>query len=482
MTIAQPPHPRDATVIVVGGGFSGSLFALKLSRAWPKARIMLIERAKRAGRGLAYGACTPDHLLNVPVSRMEVGLDSFEDWLATRHRAELADALEESGHDLTSAFVQRELFGDYVEDHVSRSCALKGGLCRLRGEVVRLMDYPGRGVILADGREIEADLIVLATGNMPPRLPAGIPSAMLDSDLFVADPWAHDAFDDLDANAPVLVLGTGLTMVDVVLKLARSGHQGQVLALSRRGLLPRAHRAGGAWQPFLEQGHSAPSALVRRIRAEVRSAERAGIPWQRVIDQVRPQIARIWQSWSLAERKTFLRHLQTRWDVFRHRMAPRVAALAESMMQTGRLRFAAGRVQDYREAGGRAELRIVERNTRRQMAFVAARVVNCTGPRSDYGRIAIPLFADLIRRGVITPDTLGLGIETSNCAVVSASGRASTWLYALGPLTRPAYWEITAVPEINAQVDRLVQDLSSAGQHVVAPPLAEIFAGLGEGI
>jgi len=151
-------------------------------------------------------------------------------------------------------------------------------------------------------------------------------------------------------------------------------------------------------------------------------------------------------------------------------------------MQTGKLRFAAGRVRDYHEVAGCAVLHIVERNTRREMTFTAARVVNCTGPRSDYGRIAVPLFADLIRRGVATPDALGLGIETSSCAVVSASGRASTWLYALGPLTRPAYWEITAVPEINAQVDRLVQDLSAAGQHVVAPPLAEVFAGLGEGI
>jgi len=283
-------------------------------------------------------------------------------------------------------------------------------------------------------------------------------------------------------NAPVLVLGTGLTMVDVVLKLARHGHRGQVLAVSRRGLLPRTHRAGGAWHAFLEQVHSSPSALLKRIRAEVDAAERSGVPWQRVIDAVRPQIARIWQSWSSAERKTFLRHLQSRWDVFRHRMAPRVAAQAESLTQAGRLRFVAGRVQDYQESGGRVELRILERTTRKEIIFSAARVVNCTGPRSDYGRIAIPLFADLIRRGVVTPDVLGLGIETYNCAVVSASGRASTWLYALGPLTRPAYWEITAVPEINAQVDRLVQDLSAAGQHVVAPPLAEVFAGLGEGI
>ncbi len=82
-------HPRPVsdkrTVGIVGGGFTGSLLALKLSQVRPDWLVLLIEPAAASGRGLAYGACGPEHLLNVPVSRMEVGLaPSFGDWLKGR--------------------------------------------------------------------------------------------------------------------------------------------------------------------------------------------------------------------------------------------------------------------------------------------------------------------------------------------------------------------------------------------------------------
>ncbi|MDB5687052.1 MAG: hypothetical protein JWR77_1641, partial [Rhizorhabdus sp.] len=70
------------TVAVVGGGLSGTLLALKLAAARPDFRIVVIEASRRIGRGLAYGTCAPQHLLNVPVSRMEIGLmPGFADWL-----------------------------------------------------------------------------------------------------------------------------------------------------------------------------------------------------------------------------------------------------------------------------------------------------------------------------------------------------------------------------------------------------------------
>jgi uncharacterized NAD(P)/FAD-binding protein YdhS len=93
--------------------------------------------------------------------------------------------------------------------------------------------------------------------------------------------------------------------------------------------------------------------------------------------------------------------------------------------------------------------------------FNAGHVINCTGPGGDFAKIAVPLIAELRDRRLAVPDALGVGIETRDCAVVDGAGEASTWLFALGPLTRPAWWEITAVPEINLQIDRLVAQLSS---------------------
>lgn len=475
------------TVVVVGGGFSGSVFAMKFVRANPKARVVVVERSRRVGRGLAYGACEPDHLLNVPVSRMELGLSpGFAEWLP-RHRDALRDALDESGGDLSGAFVPRELFGAYLEERVQESVSSDHarGLNIVRGEAVRLLDFPARGVMLADGREIAADIVVLATGNLPPRPPAARDNWLYDTALFVPDPWADDAFDGLENDAPVVLLGTGLTMVDVALKLAGLGHKGAMHALSRRGYIPLAHKAGGIWPAFHDpRTHASPRALMHLLRSEAEKAQAQGVPWQRVMDAMRPAVARVWAGWSSAERAQFLRHLRPRWDVHRHRMAPRIAARLDALMASGQLDVRAGRVKAYRRQGGRVEVVLRGRGTAAEHVLPAARVINCTGPRSDMDRLAFPMLADLRRRGLIAPDELGLGIETDDCATLGAAGHVSPWLYALGPLTRPSWWEVVAVPEINAQIDRLVHDLlTGPQQHLqAAPSLADAFSDLGAGI
>jgi uncharacterized NAD(P)/FAD-binding protein YdhS len=464
------------TVAIIGGGFSGSLFALKLSRAHPDWRVLLIERRIRAGRGLAYAACAPYHLLNVPVSRMEVGLEpGFTDWLGKSHSEILKDALVESGGDLSAAFVSRELFGQYLQERVNEAAGNGTGFHRVRGNAVRLLDRPRRGVLLEDGREIRADALVLAMGNLPPRPPGNPHDPFYDTMTFIPDPWAKDAFDRLDPDAPLLLIGTGLTMVDIALKLAAEGHRGPMHAISRHGLVPTTHETGGDWEPFVKP--APPRALMRSIRAQVKSAKARGIPWQRVVDAIRPNIAQVWDSWTPQQRAQFLRHLRARWDVHRHRMAPRVAKKFFGLIEKGQLRLSAGRIRDYRivPAGVEVVLHGGE-------VLTAARVINCTGPRSDLDRIGVPLIADLKRRGLILPDALGLGIETDDCAVIDVTGRPSTWLFALGPLTRPAWWEITAVPEIAIQVDRLADGFAVAPVKKPFAALIEAFVKLGSGI
>src|SRR5580704_11563158 len=172
MFVVAPSSPA-VTIAVIGGGLSGSLFALKFLRQRPNTRLFLIERDTRPGLGLAYGACADYHLLNVPAQRMEVGLDpGFQDWLAT-HSDGLDEALDESDARLGDAYVPRSKFGAYLRAQLETAASYgdSSGINLIRGEAVRLLDYPARGVQLADGRRIEADLVVLATGNLPPRAP-----------------------------------------------------------------------------------------------------------------------------------------------------------------------------------------------------------------------------------------------------------------------------------------------------------------------
>lgn len=480
--MAKPSGTANSkSVVIVGGGFSGALLGMKLHRARPHWRIAIVEPRKRIGRGIAYGACGPEHLLNVPVSRMEIGLTpGFADWLAPR-RGEIADALAESGGDLHAAYVPRRLFGDYMEERVAQVLSAKArvGLTSIRGEAVRLLDG-NRGVLLTDGREIHADIVVLAMGNLPPRAPGGPDRWLYDTGFFIPDPWARDAFDGVEPDEPILLIGAGLTMVDIVLRLSRGGHRGKLLAVSRRGLKPLRHLAGGAWAEFLhDKIPASPSALMSLIRDEISDAAAQGIPWQRVFDAARPAVASVWHHWSETERRQFLRHLRVRWDVHRHRIAPRIAKSLDDLQANGQLEIVAGRIVGYREDGDNVEVAIHRRGGG-ERRFEAGHVVNCTGPGGDFDRIAIPLIADVRKRKLAIADPLGVGLETNDCAVRDAAGHPSSWLFALGPLTRPAWWEITAVPEINIQVDRLVDYLTSA---TPAPKLTPAdFLGIGEGI
>ncbi len=452
----------DKTVVIVGGGFSGALFGLKLHRKCPTWRIIIAEPKKKLGRGIAYGACGPDHLLNVPVSRMEIGLTpSFADWLQPR-RASIAEALVESGLDLSAAFVPRRLFGDYVEERVNEALDSKSlvGLSSVRGEVVRLLNH-NRGVLLTDGRQITADIVVLAMGNLPPRPPGGPDAWLYDSGFFIPDPWAMDAFSDFDPAEPLLLIGSGLTTVDIALRLAQLGHRGPLLAMSRRGLTPRTHAAGGAWPEFLHDKIPASARVLTKIvRQQIALAASQGIAWQRVFDAARPAVPSIWNGWSDFSRRQFLRHLRPRWDIHRHRMAPRVSDALARLQHSGALEIVSGRVAGYRPAGRLVEVTLRLRGGAERV-FAAGHVINCTGPGGDFAKIAIPLIAELRDRKLAVPDALGVGVETRDCAVIDGAGEASSWLFALGPLTRPAWWEITAVPEINLQIERLVAQLSS---------------------
>lgn len=481
MTIWQ----SGRSVIVVGGGFTGTLFAL--AAAAQRLDVVLIERARVAGPGLAYGTRASCHLLNVPVSRMEVGLQpGFAQWLPTSG-IDLSEALEEADGDLEKAFVPRQAFGAYLAGRLEAALgSAHGRLRRIRGEVVRICDGPLPAVLLADGRRIEGTHVVLATGNMPPRPPRCRDRGVYDGPLFIADPWQPGELDALSPTAPLLLLGSGLTMVDVALVLVERGHVGPIRSLSRHGLLPRVHaRASvpGTVTPVFDgAGTGDPVRAMRHLRAAAARAMAAGVPWQRVMDAARPSVAAVWASWSRASRARFLRHARTYWEVHRHRMAPRVAAAFDRLVAAGRVEVLAGRLSALdRVPGGIAAS--IRRRSGRPVTLEVAGIIDCTGPRSDFAAIAVPPFEELLRRGLMVPDPLGLGIETRGAAVVDRYGDASDWLFALGPLTRPAFWEMTAVPEITIQARRLAETLARpAGAPRQEAHLIADFVNLGEGI
>lgn len=425
-------------VAVVGGGASGALQALHLAQAGV-GPITLIERAREPGRGVAYSTTRPEHLLNVPARRMSAfndDPDHFTRWFAAR-----AGGTDED-------YAPRMLYGDYLAELLTEN-----GIATVRGEAIDVTDK----VLLSDEREVEADAVVLAPGNFKPATPRGIDPAALGG-LWVDDPWAEGIADGLGRGDIVLLLGTGLTAVDAALTLEAAGFAGRIVALSRRGLAPRAH---GPREPMVAPREDLPPscvAMLRRVRAR---AEEIG--WRSAVHELRTVTQGVWGGASGEERRRFLRHLRPWWDVHRHKVAPAVGATIEAMQGAARLAVAAGKLVSAEAEGDRAVVRFRARGKEDVETLRVARIVNCTGPEMNIVRSGEPLLFNLVSSGRIRPDPLKIGIDVDiDCRTLDADGAASDSLYAIGPVTRGTFWESVAVPDIRVQAARAAARIAAA--------------------
>jgi uncharacterized NAD(P)/FAD-binding protein YdhS len=440
-------------IAIVGAGFSGLLVALQLLRKTTAARIFLIERASEFGRGLAYGAADPGHLLNVRASNMSAFPEEpehFLQWL----RLCAPPGAEQRG------FVSRQLFGTYLQALLRASVEREGATGRLYilpDEAVALVDTgPRLGVRLALGHTIDVDHVILATGNLPPHDPPTMDAALAASDAYIGDPWSLASFSTLRPNDDVLLLGTGLTAVDIVMRLIARGHRGRITALSRRGLTPHRHEdLGPPPSPFAVPSRPSVTELLRLVRSRARQEG-----WRSAVDGLRPNAQRLWREASADERQRFLRHLRPWWDIHRHRLAPSVAATLDLLQASGQVSFVQGWIKRFEAVDNGIEVTWTTRGTTKRM--MVGRVVNCTGPAGDLQKTGSPFLADLLAKGLARPDACRLGLDVdADCHVIGADGVANPNLLALGPMSRGAFWEITAVPDIRVQALLLAERLAT---------------------
>jgi uncharacterized NAD(P)/FAD-binding protein YdhS len=439
-------------VAIIGAGFAGTLQAINLLRH-DGPRATLIERAATPAEGLAYGAAHPQHLLNVRAAGMSAfpdDPDHFVRWLTGR-----------GVQDAASTFAPRLVYGAYLRELLDQACAQSAGRLTIIADDVIDLERTDEGVALhlaARGR-LDADAAVLAVGNLPPHDPAGLDPATMGQPLYFGDPWDRRVTQGLTRDDTVLILGTGLTMVDVVLALDASGFEGDIIALSRRGLLPRRHAGGSAdWDRLAERPGVAVSALVGEVR---RRAEAIG--WRQAVDELRPFTQSMWRNASAHPRARFLRHLRPWWDVHRHRLAPAVADRIDAMLASGRLRTVAGKTSAFKRGNGGVEVTWRPRGVDQPETVRVARVINCTGPLGNLGRAEDPLLRHLVARGLIRADAQQLGIDVDREArTIAADGSSNDDLLAVGPMTRGAFWEIVAVPDIRVQTWTLARRLSNA--------------------
>ena len=438
---------------IIGAGFSGSLLAVHLlRRSNPDDRILLFERAEEFGRGLAYAADNPGHLLNVRASNMSAFSDQpdhFLQWLATASGPGTGTA----GDSGPMTFASRQLYGSYIR-HVLAS-ELRSGTKRHRltlvsDEAVALRPvFGGYSIETREAGRYDVDAAILAVGNFP---------AHTDIEGYAASPWAGDALNGLDRDAAVLLIGTGLTMVDVVLSLLDRGHRGPIHAISRRGLLPHTHAPAAPAPRFLAQQDAPRSVrgLLSAIRREVRRASAQGGDWRSVVDSLRPDTQSLWRSLPLEEKRRFLRHLRPWWDIHRHRMAPAISARLQSCIASGQLTVRRARLRQMHAVPDGIEVTLQPVFGTSPLTIPVARIVNCTGLTNDFSRVELPLIRSLLASGLARTDPLELGLDvTGDGDLIGASGEAAHRLFAVGPVTKGVFWESTAVPDIRVQCENL---------------------------
>ncbi|KES08702.1 lycopene cyclase [Streptomyces coelicolor] len=443
-TTAQGP------VAIVGAGAAGALVALQLCetavRRHTPLELLLIDPAPEAGRGTAYATRDPRHLLNVPAGDMSCYPDDpghFVRWLC-RHGEPTVTAAD---------FASRYRYGAYLADTLGRAVIAAQGTVRVRRLRSRVVDCHWSGGLarlqLADGTAVDAAGVVLATGPTPSS-PASLPSALRAGDRFIADPWAPGALDapaDEGRRDDVLLIGTGLTAVDVALRLGRFGRT--VYAVSRNGRLPEAHAvsplpAAACTEPLRDLPLPELRATIHRHIGRVMRAQG---DWRPALDGLRPHTAEVWASLTAEERAEFLRRDGSLWNTHRHRMPPATAESVHRMRRTRRLRTGRGRITDVRTLPDGAL----------SVSFTDGRelrvgwVVDCTGPGLLLADTPDPLWRTLLRRGEAVPGPLGIGVSTAGGRLRGRDGRTSRAMWTLGSPRRGELWETTAIPEIRAQ-------------------------------
>ncbi|MGB0578984.1 MAG: FAD/NAD(P)-binding protein [Limisphaerales bacterium] len=453
------------TIAIVGGGFSGTMAAVNIARmANEPLRVIIINHRHPLGRGVAYGTQRAEHVLNVAARNMSAfpdHPDHFFRWLRTR-----VDYSDLPDPQLREMFVPRRVFGDYlrsllfnymqpVDEHHPATIEA------IENKAIDIKPVTGGAEIeFANGDTVRTDRILLATGNQQPATLPGV-EKLAEHPGYCPNPWSNWC-ERLPASGEIVVLGTGLSMIDVFLTLEERKWEGRLVCISRNGKLPQSHFRGIDYPEFLpeEPQKVGLDGLKKLLEKHCQQLLRLGANPGIVVDRLRPHTQRIWQNFSIEEKQRFLNEFAAQWNVIRHRIAQPIHQRITEAITDGRVRVDRGRIEALAAVGDRISVTV--RNDAGESKIESNLVINCTGPQSAFAGTEVPLFKSLLQRGLVRPDEMNMGIDVGpDFSVTNSDGKRSDLIYAIGPLMRGTLWETTAVPELRGQAKRVAEILAS---------------------
>jgi len=452
-------QPQACDVAIIGGGAAGTLAAIGMLRAATTAlRLVVIEPHLPLGRGVAYATGHAEHLLNVPAGKMSGFPDCPDDFLDYLVEQRAFPQMERDA--LARAFVPRLHYAGYLRQRLQEAIDASPAQLEIRAARVVALDRQAGGIVLQldTGQPLRAGRVALCSGNALRPLPARGAGALPPGRCIEA--WDFDAVRGIAADADVAIVGSGLSMADGVASLVAAGHRGHVHVLSRHALLPLPHAAGAAAdydpQPLLAMS------LRQRLRALRRHAAEAalrGIPWQSVMERIRPMGQALWQSLSAGDQRRFLRHVVRYWDVHRHRIAAPVHAQLLELRRQGRLHLHRGRLEAVVAEGACVYLTALDPR-RCPFQLDVQYVINATGVEMRAQAMRNPLLQQLLGSGIARPGPHGIGIDTDATGnLIDADGVAEARIQVVGSLRIGSLWESLAIPELRAQAAQAGQAL-----------------------
>jgi uncharacterized NAD(P)/FAD-binding protein YdhS len=476
--------PPATVVAIIGGGFTGAAVAYHLIRlsddaVRPPIKVVVFEPRPEIGPGLAYSTNDPTHRINVPATRMTLVPDDqthFMRWLAANGQAQddcsatLADG---------RCFPARRMFGRYVTENL-RPLIENGRISHHRAQVETIISQGEQWRLSTkDGDNVRADIVVIATSHPPPAPPVILTDSFAGQPKFIPDPWAPDALAPLAPDDNILIVGTGLTMADVVASLDAKGHRGRITAISRRGQRSRGHAATPVepFGDFLNPPSRTTLDLLRRIR----DTAGKGRPWQGLFDRLRTQGEGIWSALPLHEQRRLIRHLRPFWDTHRFRIAPQIRTLLDRKIEDDTLEIRAASIQKAMMQAGSFAVGLKPRSGQQVIEIFDA-IIATTGPGHTTILTEQPFLAGLAMAGLAKTDPTGLGLAVDACSHLLGTGGPNPSIFVAGPLARGKFGELMGLPEVTSHAQRVASTIITSiaqGRPAVPSHIERDAAGAG---
>ncbi len=429
------------TVAIIGGGVSGTLTVLQcIKQSQKPLSIIWFDAQNKFCRGFAYSSSNEEHLLNVRAENMSAFAeepDHFVNWLLQHYPAYHS-----------KSFVPRKLYGDYVSDCFNQLKHSNNLVSILQiAEEVTTVDKTLTGFKITGKQTYDAQKLVLALGNFLPAHPRSVSKDFTLSPHYFQNAFNPGTISKLLTCNDVTIIGSGLTMIDMIVSLAKHSYQGQIHIISPHAYIPQQHQEKPATvlpSSLKSDKKYTLQELLSIVNKQIKQAKKENNNPFPIIDSLRPHLQSLWLNFSLEEKQQFLRHLRHKWGVARHRAPQESMASFNKLMNSGKIDLIKGRISEIKMDGdGFAILYSNSKNESKSLK--TSSIVNCTGPESDYSQLKMPLVQHLIKNGLIAPDPLKYGLNAQK------NGQLSAHLYTIGPPLKGILWESVAVPEIRVQ-------------------------------